>query len=77
MRSHKLSGTYELNDLRFICKMMAAKLSLHKPLHYGRFPIRKLTEKVQEGTVTCYELEQWLPVASKKLNRPAYVVAVK
>lgn len=56
-----------LDDLRFTVKKMASILALRK-LPAGRFPMRQVTEKVREGTVTATELSKWYPKAAELLR---------
>ena len=67
---HRLSATDTLNDLRFACKSMASILSAKDLSCTGRFPMRRVTEKVREGTVTVHELRRWHPRAVELLRKP-------
>lgn len=52
-----------LDDFRFAVKRMAAVLSTTSMKATGRFPMRRTTEAVREGTVGLYELSKWYPRA--------------
>jgi hypothetical protein len=72
MRIHKLSGTYQLDDFRFITKTMASKLSLKRGLYGGRVPMRKINDSIMDGKVTAYDLQRWYPHAVRILRTSSF-----
>lgn len=55
----------ELHNLRAECNIMAQQLRNITPLRAGRVPIRKLTNKVIDGTISYQELCMWHKVAKQ------------
>lgn len=74
---HKLSGTDELNDLRFTVKKMANLIDQHhvrsrqlpSPPPWGRFPFKKVNTEIIDGNPTLHELNRWYRYAPNLLRK--------
>lgn len=69
---HSMSGTNTLDDLRFTCKKMASILLMRSNINYGSYPMRRMTEKVCDGDILLFELQEWYPKAVRLLNSSPY-----
>lgn len=60
-------GGQDWGRFRFECKRMAM-LVIVKGKRRGRFPLRRISREVSEGTVTAHDLARWYPMAVKSLR---------